>query len=59
MTPFRRNVLWTHCAGLDIHQKSITACCLLPDPTGQDAEGVTDPQRFGTRTIELLALIDW
>ncbi|HEY7495247.1 MAG TPA: hypothetical protein VIH59_29590 [Candidatus Tectomicrobia bacterium] len=52
-------MLWTHCAGLDIHQKSITACCLLPDPTGQDAEGVTDPERFGTRTIELLALIDW
>src|SRR5882724_9605479 len=40
-------------------KKSITACRIVPDPTGQDAEGVAELQTFGTMTIELLALVDW
>ena len=53
------DVVFTHCAGLDVHKKSITACRIVPDPTGQDREGVADLERFGTMTIELLALVDW
>ena len=53
------DVVFTHCAGLDVHKKSITACRIVPDPTGQKAEGIADLERFGTMTIELLALVDW
>jgi transposase len=53
------DVVFTHCAGLDVHKKSITACRSVPDPTGQDREGVADLERFGTMTRELLALVDW
>ena len=53
------DVVFTHCAGLDVHKKSITACRIVPEPTGQDREGVADLERFGTMTIELLALVDW
>src|SRR5207248_4454843 len=53
------DVVFTHCAGLDVHKKSITACRIVPDPTGLDAEGVAELQTFGTMTLELLALVDW
>jgi transposase len=53
------DVVFTHCAGLDVHKKSITACRIVPDPTGQNGEGIADLERFGTMTIELLALVDW
>ncbi len=52
-------VVFTHCAGLDVHKKSITACRIVPDPTGQNGEGIADLERFGTMTIALLALVDW
>src|SRR5438093_514741 len=55
----RMDVVFTHCAGLDGHKKRLTACRLVPDPTGQDREGVADLERFGTMTIALLALGDW
>jgi transposase len=53
------DVVFTHCAGLDVHKKSVTACRLISDPTGQQAEGIADLQTFGTMTRELLALADW
>jgi transposase len=53
------DVVFTHCAGLDVHKKRITACRVSPDPTGQEADGLMDVQDFGTLTIELLALADW
>jgi transposase len=53
------DVIFTHCAGLDVHKKSITACRMIPDPTGQEAEGLMELQTFGTFTLELLALADW
>jgi len=49
----------THCTGLDVHKKSVTACRLVSDPTGQQAEGIAELQTFGTMTRELLALADW
>ena len=53
------DVVFTHCDGLDVHKKSITACRIVPEPMGQDREGVAELQTFGTMTIELLALVDW
>jgi transposase len=53
------DVLFPRCAGLDVHKKSITACRIVPDPTGQEAEGIAELRTFGTMTLELLALADW
>jgi len=38
--------VFTPCAGLDVHKKSITACRMVPDPTSQDGEGVAELQGF-------------
>jgi transposase len=53
------DVIFTHCAGLDVHKKRITACRLTPDPTGQQVDGLLELQDFGTMTADLLALSDW
>jgi transposase len=53
------DVVFLRCAGLDVHKKSITACRIVPDPTGQQAEGIAELRTFGTMTLELLALADW
>lgn len=50
-------ILYPRCCGLDVHQKSVTACVLL------SAVGERQPQRevrtFSTMTAGLLALADW
>ena len=51
--------VFTPCAGLDVYKKSLTACRIVPDPTGHDGEGVAARQVFGTMTIALLAFVDW
>jgi transposase len=53
------DVVFTHGAGLDVHKKSVMACRITPDPTGQQAEGLVEVQEFGTLTVGLLALSDW
>src|ERR671914_1020439 len=53
------DVIFTHCAGLDVHKKRITACRVTLDPTGQQADGLLELQDFGTMTADLLALSDW
>ena len=50
------DVTYTHCAGLDVHKKSVVACCLTPGPNG---ELVSETRTFGTMTQDLLALSDW
>jgi hypothetical protein len=47
------DVLSTHCAGLDVHKKQLTACRGVPDPRGQCVEGLTEIETFGTMTIAL------
>jgi hypothetical protein len=42
------DVVFFRCAGLDVHKKSITACRIVPDPTGQETEGVAELRTFGT-----------
>src|SRR5688572_14923533 len=53
------DVIFTHCAGLDVHKKSVMACRLIPNPTGKQADGLMEVREFGTLTIDLLALSDW
>ena len=47
-------VLYTRCAGLDVHKDTVVACvrCVSP-PMHQEVRS------FGTTTTELLALADW
>jgi transposase len=53
------DVMFPRCAGLDVHQKSMTACRMVPDPRGQEGEGSAELKTFGTMTRDLLALADW
>jgi transposase len=53
------DVMFTHCAGLDVHKKTVTACRVTPDPNGREAEGSLELKTFGTMTADLLALADW
>jgi transposase len=50
------DLIYTHCAGLDVHKKTVVVCLRMPGPDGQ-------PQRltrtFSTMTADLLALADW
>jgi transposase len=53
------DVVFTYCAGLDGHKKTVMACPVTPDPTGQQADGIIEREQFGTMTRDLLALSDW
>jgi transposase len=49
-------VVNTRCCGLDVHQKTVVACVLLTQTSGQVARAV---RVFGTMTVDLLALNEW
>src|SRR5262245_59298016 len=53
------DVIFTHCAGLDGHKKTVMACRLTPDPIGQQADGIMELKACGTMTADLLALSGW
>ena len=44
------------CAGLDVHQATVTACLRLPGPAGERTQLI---QTFGSSTPDLLTLRDW
>lgn len=44
-------ILYSHCCGLDVHKKTITACIITPK--GKEL------RTFGTMTPDLLGLADW
>ena len=49
-------IVHTHCAGLDVHKKTVVAAIIVPDEKG----GLwKDVRTFGTLTSDLLALSDW
>ena len=50
------DVVHTHCAGLDVHKKTVVACRITPDGQGGWRR---ETRTFGTMTAELLALADW
>lgn len=49
-------VVYPHCAALDVHKKTVTACCVHSFGSGQKQE---ETRTFGTTTRDLLALRDW
>ena len=49
-------VLYTHCAGLDVHKKTVVVCCLTP---GKDGTPQRQIRTFSTMTRDLLQLSDW
>jgi transposase len=53
------DVIFPHGAGLEVHKKTVMACRVRPDPTGQQADGLMELQAFGTMTVALLMLSDW
>jgi transposase len=46
----------THCAGLDVHKKTVVACVRIPGPDGKPLKFT---RTFSTMTADLLALADW
>jgi transposase len=48
--------VYERCCGLDIHQKLVVACLIVPGPNGQPTK---ERRSFGTMTDDLLALADW
>jgi transposase len=49
-------VLYSRCAGLDVHKKTVVASRWITDPNGSV---VKETATFGTTTPELLRLLDW
>ncbi len=45
-----------HCAGLDVHKKTVVACCLTIGSTGELRREL---HTFGTMSADLLKLSDW
>ena len=50
------DVVHTHCAGLDVHKKSVVATVIVPETQGGWCK---ETQTFGTMTADLLTLSDW
>ena len=50
------DVMFTHCAGLDVHKKTVAVCVRVPGVEGARDQHV---RTFGTTGVELLALRDW
>jgi transposase len=49
-------LLHTHGAGLDVHKKTVVACCRTPGPDGKPLKTI---RTFSTMTADLLCLSDW
>lgn len=49
-------VIYTHCAGLDVHKKTVVACAITPKDKGGWRKEI---ETFSTMTCDLLRLSDW
>lgn len=49
-------VVYTNCAGLDVHKKTVTACVITPNPKGGFNKEI---RTFSTHTNSLLEMLDW
>jgi transposase len=50
------DTIFPHCAGLDVHKKTVVACVRHFEP---DASVRAEVRTYGTTTAELIALADW
>src|SRR5712692_7014899 len=49
-------VLYSRCAGVDVHKKTVVVCRIIPGPDGKPIKEI---RTFTTMTRDLLALSDW
>jgi transposase len=49
-------VMYSRCAGLDVHKASVVACVMI---TGNDRQVQAETATFGTTTPDILSLGDW
>jgi transposase len=49
-------VMYSHCAGIDVHKKTAVVCALTPKPEGGFASTI---RTFCTMTYGLLQMLDW
>ncbi len=49
-------VVYPHCAGLDVHKKTVVAAIIVAQSNGELRK---ETQTFGTMTADLLTLSDW
>ncbi len=49
-------ILYSRCAGVDVHKKTLRVCLLMRQPTGELHK---EFRTYGTTTQEILALADW
>lgn len=49
-------ILYSQCAGLDVHKKTVVACRFTIDQTGKKQQEI---RTFSTMTVNLLELSDW
>jgi transposase len=50
------DILYPRCAGLDVHKKTVVACCITRDGAGKPQQ---ETRTFATMTRDLLLLLDW
>lgn len=50
------DVLYSRCAGLDVHKKTVAVCLLTPGEAGEPRRRIRE---FGTATFELRALAEF
>ena len=50
------DIVHSHCAGLDVHKKTVVACRIIPS---EEKGWIKEIKTFGTFTDELLGLLDW
>lgn len=50
------NVVYSKCAGFDVHKKTVVVCVRSVAPDGTERK---ETRTFGTMTADLLALADW
>ena len=50
------DVTYSRCAGLDVHKKTVVACCIIP---GRHSREERQIRTFSTVSQDLLALSDW
>lgn len=50
------DVLYSRCAGVDVHKKTVVVCRIIPGPDGKPIKEI---RTFTTMTRDLLALSDW
>jgi transposase len=52
----KMEILYTRCAGCDVHKKTIKVCLIILDANGQRQK---EFRTYGTTTEELLKCSDW